>query len=170
MPGLANRSESTRTQADSPPELGGHSATSQRPVGLGSHSRQSPYKKRKYLSGTGTSIRPVIIDGGQDQAIVRADDCIGSRRGEHRHGSHTRRAGREIPGGPGQLPAQGSHRPVHTRFTHTVPQVTVSLLDGRSSGRRSPGQRDPFQEPIEALPGQGAYARRRGILVRSKGW
>ena len=31
------------------------------------------------------------------------------------------------PGGPGRLPARGSHRPERAQLTHSVPQVTPSL-------------------------------------------
>ena len=37
------------------------------------------------------------------------------------------------PGGPGRLPAQGSHRPVRAQLAHSVPQVMPSLRDGRPS-------------------------------------
>ena len=38
------------------------------------------------------------------------------------------------PGGPGRLPARGSHRPERAQLTHSVPQVIPSLLAGTRSG------------------------------------
>ena len=45
-----------------------------------------------------------------------------SRKGLDSKGSF-----RDGPGGPGRLPARGSHRPERAQLTHSVPQATRSL-------------------------------------------
>jgi len=47
-----------------------------------------------------------------------------------------------LPGGPGRLPARGSHRSGRARLAHPAPRVTVLLGDGRSSGPPWPSARD----------------------------
>jgi hypothetical protein len=46
----------------------------------------------------------------------------------------------EWPGGPGQLAARSSHRPVRAFLMHTVPQIMDSLRDGIPSGPAAPAE------------------------------
>ena len=55
------------------------------------------------------------------------------------------------PGGPGRLPAQGSHIPYLHALEHTAPQVMGSLLDVAVDDLR-PGKRITLQQPGESRP------------------
>ncbi len=80
------------------------------------------------------------------------------------------------PGGPGRLPAQGSHRPERAQLTHSVPQVTPSLRQRRTVAAnplraiRWPCVDTQWEvDASRVFPSNGVVTRRPASLPRVQG-